>query len=214
MEIEGVNIEWIGHATFRISYKDLTIYIDPYIMEEQPKRADLILITHDHFDHCDERVISMIKRDDTHLVASEACKGKVDGIFVRPGGVVEWKGIGIEAVPAYNINKPYHPREKNYVGYLIRLGRVTIYHAGDTDHIPEMSSLRGKVTVALLPIGGTYTMDPIEAAEAAHTIQPTIAIPMHYAYLPGLIRDPAPFMERVSFARQLEPLVPPPEHPQ
>ena len=209
-EVDGVKIEWIGHATFRIRFRDLVIYIDPYIIDENPEGADLVLITHDHFDHCDRDVLEKILKGDTVVVAPESCKEKVPvNIVVKPGDVVEWKGIGIEAVPSYNVGKQYHPKERNYVGYLIRLGRVTIYHPGDTDLIPEMEKLKGKVTVFLAPIGGTYTMDEKDAAEAVKVIEPKYVIPMHYNFLPGLEKDPQVFKELVGDRSEvviLEPL--------
>ena len=209
-EIDGVKIEWIGHATFRIRYRDLVIYVDPYIMDENPEPADLVLITHDHFDHCDREALEKVLRGDTYVIANVSCKGKVPAnVYVRPGDVVEWKGIGIEAVPAYNVAKQFHPKEKQYTGYLIKLGRVTVYHPGDTDLIPEMEKLKGRVTVALLPIGGTYTMDEKDAAEAVRVIQPEYVIPMHYNFLPGLEKDPKDFEKLVGDASKviiLEPL--------
>lgn len=209
MQLGDVDIEWIGHATFRIHWKGLTIYIDPFVVENDPPKADLILITHDHFDHCDRDAVKKLLKGDTHVVAAGDCNPARDVIKVRPGDFLEWKGIGVEAVPSYNVNKPFHPKDKNYVGYVVRLGQTTIYHAGDTDLIPEMENLKGRVTVALLPIGGTYTMDEVEAAEAVKIIKPTYVIPMHYNYLSGLEKDPTKFKELVSDAEViiLEPLV-------
>ncbi len=209
MQIGDVDIQWVGHATFRLTWKGLTVYIDPYVLENDPPKADLILITHDHFDHCDREAVRKLLKGDTHVVAAGECNPARDTIKVRPGDFVEWKGIGVEAVPAYNIGKPFHPKDKNYVGYLVRFGKVTVYHAGDTDLIPEMEQLAHRVTVALLPIGGTYTMDEREAAEAVKIIKPTYVIPMHYNYLEGLEKDPTKFKELVKDSEViiLEPLV-------
>ncbi len=208
-EVDGVRIEWVGHATFRMKFRGLTVYVDPYILDENPEKADLVLITHDHFDHCDLDALHKIRKDGTYVVAAETCRGKLrDAVFVRPGDVVEWNGIGVEAVPSYNPAKRFHPREKDYVGFLVRFGRVTVYHPGDTDFIPEMESLKGRVTVFLAPIGGTYTMDEVEAAKAVEVIQPKFVIPMHYNFLQGLEKDPERFADLVKGAEVviLEPL--------
>ncbi len=197
-EVNGVTIEWVHHATFRIGWKDLVVYIDPYVPHEA-RKADMVFITHDHFDHCDiDRLKEIYEEGKTVVFASVSCKDKLksfDAYFVEPGDVIDYKGITAEVVPAYNKNKPYHPREKKYVGYVIRFGRTSVYHAGDTDFIDEMGNIN--TTVALLPIGGTYTMDVEEAAEAANTIGAEYTIPMHYNWLEGLERDPRIFKELV-----------------
>ena len=196
LEYGGIKVEWVGHATFRISYNDLVVYIDPYIVDPNPPKGDVILVTHDHFDHCDADAIATFSSDSTKFVVAEACRRKGAAV-VKPGDFVEIEGLGIEAVPAYNIGKPFHPREKNYLGYLVRFGRTTVYHAGDTDVIPEMEELKGRVDIALLPIGGKYTMDDREAVRAVELIEPKIVVPMHYNFLPGLEKDPNVFKDLV-----------------
>jgi L-ascorbate metabolism protein UlaG (beta-lactamase superfamily) len=177
-------LHWLGHDCFRIEWEGVTIYIDPYRIKGGPP-ADLILITHDHFDHCSPEDITRIQKADTIFVtvasAAVNLKGQVE--IVKPGDEVTLKGVRIQAVPAYNTNKfrspgnPFHPKEKGYVGFVLTLGERRIYHTGDSDHIPEMADI--ETDVALLPVSGIYVMTAEEAAEAAKTIQPKVAIPMH-----------------------------------
>lgn len=186
VKIEGVSIQWLGHASFLLEGDDKKIYIDPYQISEEPAfdaKADILLITHEHFDHCSPEDIRKVRRSDSTTLIPESCslefKGDarrvVEGDILADG--LEIKGIRIEVVPAYNLDKPYHPRGFG-VGYIVELGGLRIYHAGDCDFIPEMESIRADV--ALLPIGGTYTMDEEEAASAAAAISPSYVIPMHY----------------------------------
>jgi len=177
-------LHWLGHDCFRIEWEGVTIYIDPYRIKGGPL-ADLILITHDHFDHCSPEDIARIQKPDTFFVtvasAAANLKGQVE--IVKPGDEVTLKGVHIRAVPSYNTNKfrspgnPFHPKEKGYVGFVLTLGERRIYHTGDSDHIPEMAKI--ETDVALLPVSGIYVMTAEEAAEAAKTIQPKVAIPMH-----------------------------------
>lgn len=180
----GLSLIWLGHASFQIKADGKNIYIDPYkgVYEE---KADIILITHSHFDHCDSSKIQKIQKSDTLVIAPKNCVPKIGGKIktLKPGETVTVGNITIKAVEAYNYKRfrspgePFHPRGLG-VGYLITFGGRTIYHAGDTDFIPEMRRL-GEVHVALLPSGDTYTMDNEEAAEAALTINPEVVLPMH-----------------------------------
>jgi L-ascorbate metabolism protein UlaG (beta-lactamase superfamily) len=178
------------------------IYIDPFGIPDKlaktlPK-ADIILITHDHIDHFSPEDIKKIIKASTSVVSIKAVvdslpeEAKISHI-VAPGDTLTVQGIAIETVPAYNIEKKFHPRDKGYVGFLVHLDGRTIYHAGDTDLIPEMKSL--KVDIALLPAGGRFTMDEAEAAEAANLIRPKIAIPMRWGSIIGTREDAARFVK-------------------
>ncbi len=200
IEFKGIKIYWLGHAGFKIK-NNLTIYTDPYMIQPG-ETGDLILITHDHFDHLSIEDISKVSGEETIIVAPKHCESKLSGKFqsriVSPGDTLEVKGVKIKAVPAYNVNPDrlgFHPRGKGYVGYIIGLDGVKIYHAGDTDFIPEMKSIN--VDVALLPVSGTYVMDYKEAAEAAMAIKPELAIPMHYGAIVGGLGDAEKFKETV-----------------
>jgi len=179
-----VSIKWLAHAGFQIKTDGKTIYIDPY-EGEYSEKADLILITHSHFDHCDTSKIQKVRKPGTVIIAPRDCVSKIGGNVksLKPGEETTVGNVEIKAVEAYNYKRfrspgnPFHPKGLG-VGYLITVERKTIYHAGDTDFIPEMRQL-GSVDVALLPSGGTYTMDNAEAAEAAITINPETVIPMH-----------------------------------
>jgi len=180
----GFSVKWLGHASFEIKADGKTIYIDPYEGEYRDK-ADLILVTHSHDDHCDTSKIKKIKKEDTLVIAPADCASKIGGKVrsLKAGEKASFADITVEAVAAYNYKrfrspgKPFHPKDFG-VGYLIKIDGKTVYHAGDTDLISEMSNLRN-IYLALLPSGGTYTMDNPEAAEAALTIKPQFVIPMH-----------------------------------
>ncbi|MBL7100523.1 MAG: MBL fold metallo-hydrolase [Nanoarchaeota archaeon] len=204
MEVERVKIEWLGHATFKIGDEKI-IYTDPYqIGSGEP--ADIILITHSHFDHCSPEDIQKIIKKGTVLFVTPDCQSKVSNFedieikLVEPDKTYEADGVRIETLPAYNL-KPerlkFHPKENEWVGYVITVNGKKIYHAGDTDLIPEMKNLQN-IGIALLPIGGTYTMDVEEAAEAANLIRPKTVVPMHYNKVEGTEADPEEFKQKVS----------------
>jgi len=197
--IDNVCIRWLGHAGFFLGWQDIKIYIDPFQINDEPSfddKADILLITHEHFDHCSPGDIQKVRRSDSTTLIPESCslefrgdtRRVVEGDILAEG--LEIKGILIEVLPSYNLNKPYHPRGFG-VGYVVELGKIRIYHAGDCDFFPEMKSIRADV--ALLPIGGTYTMDEEEAASAVAVISPKVAIPMHYGKLEGTNGNPEKF---------------------
>jgi L-ascorbate metabolism protein UlaG (beta-lactamase superfamily) len=183
-----IHIKWLGHASFQIKASDKIIYIDlkKYGKTvETTEKADIILVTHNHGDHCSPEKIQKLSKRDTLTIAPKNCVKRISGNVksLKPGEKTDAHGVTIEAAEAYNFKrfkssgKPWHP--KGYgVGYLIKIEGKTIYHAGDTDFIPEMSQLKN-IDLALLPTGDKYTMDNTEAAEAATTIKPKIAMPMH-----------------------------------
>jgi len=196
-----VSIRSLGHASFQIKAKAKTIYID--LKEygkvvEASEKADLILVTHSHADHCSAEKINKVRTKDTVVVAPKQSVSKIGGTvkILKTGEEASFGNIIVRAVDAYNIKrfkspgKPWHP--KGYgVGYLITVEGKTVYHAGDTDFVPEMKQL-GQIDVALLPTGDKYTMDNVEAAEAAVVINPKFVVPMH-----RWDTDPQEFKERV-----------------
>lgn len=199
------SIEWLGHSGFRIDASGATIYIDPYRIADGPT-ADLILVTHAHYDHFSPQDVERVTGEHTWLVAppvvAERATGRV--VSIAPGEQLELEpvpGVEVAAVAAYNTSKrdddgrPFHPREAGCVGFDLNVAGQRLYHAGDTDVIPEMDSVVG-VDVALLPVSGTYVMTPGEAAEAARRIQPAAAVPMHWGQHIGTRADAEEFAER------------------
>ena len=216
MQINGIELKWLGHAGFLIkdsahegvpSPEGKVIYIDPYNIREDSEKADLVLITHSHYDHCSVADIKKIIKEGTRIVLTADCQSKIvrfDVLIklevVEPGHELAFGEVKISTLPAYNIDKPFHSKEEGWVGYLIKLNDVFIYHAGDTDVIPEMQKLtgykqQGKKLVALLPVGGRFTMSAEEAVEAAKLIKPDLAIPMHWGSIVGTEDDAKEFCE-------------------
>lgn len=185
-----MEIKWFGHAWFSVDVDGVRLVFDPLPEKYQKKlgpdveldldrKADVILISHSHADHWGRDIIRSLMKPGTVIISPRKPANKIgDGVkVVEAGQQVELDRISIRAVPAYNMRKIYHRRGKG-VGYLVTVGGKTIYHAGDTDFIPEMSTF-GKVDVAFLPIGGKYTMDVNDAALAAKAISPRVVVPMH-----------------------------------
>ena len=196
LELDGISITWLGHDSMKIK-GDKVIYIDPWKLEDA-EPANIILVTHEHYDHCSPPDIEKIATDETVIVATadSARKLKGDVMVVKPGDTVEIDGVSIEAVPAYNTNKSFHPKNSSWVGFVVTMGGKRIYHAGDTDSISEMDSL--DVDVALVPVSGTYVMTAEEAAEAVNRMKPKIAVPMHYGDIVGSEADAERFRTLVS----------------
>lgn len=200
MKILGLEVERIGHDCFKISHGGKVIYFDPYNIRSSDE-ADVIFVTHDHFDHCSIDDMKKLVKDGTMIVAPKECFVKITHMWPKsktlilsPGQTHHLEGVSIEAVPAYNVDKfaspgkHFHPKQDGKLGYVVTFGGRRIYHAGDTDKIPEMEKLED-IDMALLPVSGTYVMTAEEAAEAADTIKPKVAVPMHYDSIVGTRKD-------------------------
>ncbi len=186
-------LHWLGHDAFRLEATK-TVYFDPYQIESGPK-ADLILITHDHFDHCSPEDVARIQGPNTVIVTEKDCAAKLAGDIriITPGDRLEVDGINISAVPSYNTDKDFHPKANQWLGFVVEIDGIKIYHAGDTDFIPEMKTL--EVDIALLPVSGTYVMTSDQAVKAALAIHPKLAIPMHYGAIVGSQQDAIAFQK-------------------
>jgi L-ascorbate metabolism protein UlaG (beta-lactamase superfamily) len=191
----GKTMQWLGHASFRICHKDTVIYIDPWKLKQQPHDATLVLVSHSHEDHYSAGDIAKVRKPDTKLVASaDVVQKEGAGEALTPGLTVEVPGARVTGVPAYNHNKRFHPRQNMWLGFVIEVGGNRIYYAGDTDLTDEMKSLEN-IDIALLPVGGTYTMDATEAAEATKHFKPEMAIPYHWGDIVGRQSDAEKFKE-------------------
>lgn len=191
------NITWLGHDCFKIIGAGKIIYVDPFQLKPPQEPADLILITHEHFDHCSPKDFQAVMKSTTMTAASAVCgpellTGRL--LIVKPGERHTFEGISIETIPAYNINKTFHPQGDARVGFIITVEGQRIYHAGDTDFIPEMKELKN-IDIALVPVSGTYVMTAEEAADAVNAFKPKLAIPMHYGSIVGSVEDARRFKE-------------------
>ncbi len=191
------NINWFGHASFSFVDKNgnKIYYVDPYDLSFEPlEKADLIFITHAHYDHFSPSDLDKILNNETIIIATSDVLAKIKRdenlkLEVSPNQKYEIKGFNFETIPAYNKKAErlnFHPKANNWVGYIFNINNMKVYHAGDTDFTEEMKNLNEmNLDIATLPIGGTYTMDVIEAAEAANAISAKVTIPMHYRRLLG-----------------------------
>lgn len=191
-------LRWLGHDSFQLTKNEMTIYIDPYQVESG-RKADYIFITHEHYDHFDPASIQRIRDTTTVIIGPPSVTEQLDEMVVtlKPGDRHEFKDLPVQAIPAYNTNKNFHPQVDGKIGYILELDGQRLYHAGDTDFIPEMSQL-GVIDLALLPVSGIYVMTAAEAVEAAKIIKPKVAIPMHYGSLVGTIEDAQFFSEALT----------------
>jgi L-ascorbate metabolism protein UlaG (beta-lactamase superfamily) len=207
LDFNGIKFQWLGHDGYKIiAGSKATIYIDPYQLsklQQNKNDADIVLISHNHFDHLSMDDLKHVVSEKTTIVAARECVEQLKNFEVAeikgvaPGDMLTVQGVSIEAVAAYNTNKRFHPREDGKVGFVITLDKMRIYHSGDTDDIPEMSVTRPDV--ALVPVSGTYVMTAEEAARAVNEkIKPKkLAIPMHYGSIVGSEKDAVNFKQLV-----------------
>lgn len=199
-----MKIKVLCHSSIKIESEGKIIYSDPFRVKENKDDADLIVITHSHYDHFSEEDINKIKNEKTKILTTSDLFDrtvklgfkKEDIIVVNPSNLYKVEDIEIETIPAYNTNKKFHPKENAWVGYILKLEDKKIYIAGDTDITEENKKI--KCDIALVPIGGTYTMTYEEAAELVNTINPNLAIPIHYAEIVGEKEDAKKFKELVN----------------
>ncbi len=193
-------VEVLYHSSIKIS-KDIIIYIDPYQIDKEYKDADIIFITHNHYDHYSEEDIDKVKKQGTIIVAPKDLLStlldygfkKESIVIVEPDKEYKIGEIKFKTIPSYNINKKFHPKDNGWVGYIIDINKVKYFIAGDTDITEENKKV--KCDIALIPIGGTYTMDYKEAAELVNIIKPKIAVPIHYGSIVGKKEDAINFSE-------------------
>ncbi|HJS83056.1 MAG TPA: MBL fold metallo-hydrolase [Nitrososphaera sp.] len=206
-EHNGVKFQWLGHDGFRIISEGKTVYVDPYKLSKahhDRRDADLVLISHDHFDHMSPEDLSHVVGSKTQIVAAKECVGKLKDVGaaevrgVAPGDSISVEGVPLEATAAYNSNKTFHPKVDRKVGFVMTLNNMRIYHTGDTDDIPEMSSVHPDI--AFVPVSGTYVMTAEEAARCVNErIKPKqLAVPMHYGSIVGSEKDAMTFSQRVT----------------
>jgi len=201
---------WYRQSAYLWRGDGINVYIDPWGVSGDPP-ADVVFITHAHFDHYNpDDLPKVVREGSTKIVAPRDVAAELSGdvTAVGPGDSGEVGGIRFQAVPAYNVVEERleaHPRSNNWVGYVLDLGEFSYYHAGDTDHVPELDSV--KADVSFVPIGGTYTMEPPEAAELVKAQQPKLAVPMHYGFVVGTPADAERFQREANpvEVRLLEP---------
>ncbi|MFC1635480.1 MBL fold metallo-hydrolase [Planctomycetota bacterium] len=181
----GLTLQWLGHASFKICHEDTVLYIDPWKLKDSPHDATLVLVSHSHHDHYSPEDIEKVSGPDTKLMASPDVMAKEKaGEVIMPGLTVELDTARVIGVAAYNPDKDFHPKTNNWVGFVIEIGSKRLYYAGDTDLTEEMKALQN-IDVALLPVGGTYTMDAAQAAEAVTHFKPIMVIPYHWGDIVG-----------------------------
>ena len=199
-----MKIEVLCHSSIRIEGENKIIYIDPYRIKEEKNDADIIFITHSHYDHFSEEDILNVKSDNTRIVVTTDLLEKTlelgfkeeDITVVNQNNLYTILDIAVNTIPAYNINKQFHLKESNWVGYILTIEGKSIYVAGDTDINEENKNV--KCDIALLPVGGTYTTNYEEAAELANLINPELVIPMHYGEIVGEKEDAIKFKKLIN----------------
>jgi len=205
-EYNKIGITWTGHAGFKILHGNKKMYIDPYKLSNKYENivdADIVLITHNHFDHLSIEDLKNIINERTVIVSAQECLSQLKSLKVKdligmdPRNNEKLDDLVVEAVPAYNVNKDFHPKADKKIGFIIKFGNDRIYHTGDSDIIPEMKDTNS--TIVLIPVSGTYVMTAEEASKAVNElINPKIAIPMHYGTIVGNKEDAIRFSELVT----------------
>lgn len=186
LKVGAVEIYWLKHDGFKIKANEGVIYIDPYKLNGDQEKADILFISHSHFDHLDETSIKAVVKPETTIFCSDDCKAQlsdmvdVDSVIsLFPNDDYIFGHLKISATFAYNLEKPFHPKEKQWLGFLLKIAETKIYFAGDTDHLKELESI--ECDVGLFPVSGIYVMDPQEAAGLANIIKPKVmSVPMHW----------------------------------
>lgn len=203
--LKGIEINC--HSSIKIS-KEKIIYVDPFKIKKDKNDADIVLVTHDHYDHFSPEDIEKIINNETIIVAPKTVKALSkmrNTVLVEPNNVYEVKGIKIETIPAYNVNKQFHQKDNQWVGYIIEIENIRYYIAGDTD--VTLESKQVKCDVAFIPVGGTYTMNYTEAAELSNEINPNIVVPTHYGDIVGEKDDGEKFKKLLNGNIQCEILI-------
>ena len=208
-EYNDIGIIWTGHAGFKITYESKKIYIDPYKLSKEHENvcdADIVLITHNHFDHLSIEDLKNIVNETTVIVSAQECLSQLKSLSVKesigidPRNSVKVNDLKIETVHAYNVDKEFHPKNDKKIGFIVEFGNDRLYHIGDSDIIPEMKNTNS--TIALVPVSGTYVMTAEEASKAINElINPKIAIPMHYGTIVGNKEDAIRFSELVTVCK-------------
>jgi L-ascorbate metabolism protein UlaG (beta-lactamase superfamily) len=185
----SVKLQWLGHASFRISSGSDVIYIDPWKLKDTPHEATVVLVSHSHGDHYSAEDIAKVSGMTTKFISAEdVVKKQGKGEVLKPGQTVDIGDIKVTGVPMYNPAKQFHPKSNNWVGFIIEINGKHIYYAGDTDETKEMDALKN-IDLALLPVGGKYTMNAAEAAEVTKQFKPKQAIPYHWGDIVGSQAD-------------------------
>jgi L-ascorbate metabolism protein UlaG (beta-lactamase superfamily) len=208
MDINGVKIDFLGHSGFVLECRNgQRVAIDPFNISGNVEKVDVVLITHSHYDHCSIKDIQNIIREGGTIVGPADSQSKIRKIekvgmeVIEIGEELRFGNFKVEAIPAYNVDKDFHSKSEGWMGFVVKTGSVIIYHAGDTDKIPEMQRLtgygkKGNEFIVLLPVSGKFVMDADEASEVASLLNPSLAIPMHYgAGVAGTIEDAERFVE-------------------
>ncbi|MHC4558980.1 MAG: MBL fold metallo-hydrolase [Planctomycetota bacterium] len=192
----AVTVQWLGHASFRISGDGAVVYIDPWKLRKVVHDATVVLVSHSHYDHYSAEDVAKVAGADTKIVGpGETIVNEKNGQVLEPGQSVTVRSVKVSGVASYNPNKQFHPKANNWLGFVVEIGSVRIYYAGDTDLTDETKAL-SDIDVALLPVGGTYTMGADEAAAAVEAIRPKRAIPYHWGDIVGSRSDAEQFAEK------------------